>query len=342
MKEKNMRIDYVDIMKAIGIILVVLGHINSANTTIKGFIYAFHMPLFFFAYGLTIKNKQEYNGIDFKKILNSRINGILIPYFIWAFIYSPLSIENIIKILYGSYQTIGRAESLTSLWFLTCMFVATILFELIRWFSVKKQVSLKVTSVISVCICIILCIIIPNIKFGYPYEINVAICALLFILIGYLVKEFLDKKEIKIFVWIIVTIVAFAGIFLYSFNTITDSKYIMMAEAKYGNFLIFIISALSGCICTMGISIILSKILNQKIKNVLIYIGQNTLVIFLTHKIFINLFCKITEFISVKDYIVLIFVTVLTVVSSIIVGKIIEYVIPVLIGKQKEKTVFIK
>ena len=43
----------VDIAKGIGILLVVYGHLHNPINT---FIYAFHMPLFFFLSGFFIKN----------------------------------------------------------------------------------------------------------------------------------------------------------------------------------------------------------------------------------------------------------------------------------------------
>ncbi len=42
-----MRIDSLDILKGIGIILVVVGHMIGNQLYIRPWIYAFHMPLFF-------------------------------------------------------------------------------------------------------------------------------------------------------------------------------------------------------------------------------------------------------------------------------------------------------
>lgn len=50
------RIDYLDIAKGIGIILVLVGHI-SKNDEINRFLYLFHMPLFFIISGMLYKEK---------------------------------------------------------------------------------------------------------------------------------------------------------------------------------------------------------------------------------------------------------------------------------------------
>lgn len=51
----NNRLLYVDYMKAIAMILVIMGHVNFANEPVKAWIYSFHMPAFFFCTGLVLK-----------------------------------------------------------------------------------------------------------------------------------------------------------------------------------------------------------------------------------------------------------------------------------------------
>lgn len=41
------RIDWIDVAKAIGISFVIMGHLHNPER-VSAFIYAFHMPLFFF------------------------------------------------------------------------------------------------------------------------------------------------------------------------------------------------------------------------------------------------------------------------------------------------------
>lgn len=48
------RLSWLDVLKGIGIILVVMGHIYS-NSIIFNWLYSFHMPLFFFAAGCVYK-----------------------------------------------------------------------------------------------------------------------------------------------------------------------------------------------------------------------------------------------------------------------------------------------
>lgn len=47
--ESVKRIHYIDVLKGIGILFVLLGHIN--NQEWSGYLYSFHMALFFFISG---------------------------------------------------------------------------------------------------------------------------------------------------------------------------------------------------------------------------------------------------------------------------------------------------
>lgn len=80
------RLFYLDVMKGILIILVILGHSiqdtisDYQNNFLFRFIYSFHMPLFFAISGyLTFKNKYD------KTLLKKRALQLLVPFGVWAF-----------------------------------------------------------------------------------------------------------------------------------------------------------------------------------------------------------------------------------------------------------------
>ena len=80
-KQKN-----IDILKGLGIIFVVMGHSGGYGSgSLSGYIYSFHMPLFFFISGYLLKIDKK--PIDFIK---RKITTILIPYtlfFAFSFIW---------------------------------------------------------------------------------------------------------------------------------------------------------------------------------------------------------------------------------------------------------------
>ncbi len=102
MKRENklelQRIDEFDLYKGIAIILVVCGHLIMSNWEnaidkhpVYTWIYSFHMPLFFFVSGFLI----DYTFIN-RSVLGSlkkRFLSLMIPYVVWCFIIAP-SVNN--------------------------------------------------------------------------------------------------------------------------------------------------------------------------------------------------------------------------------------------------------
>lgn len=88
----------IDILKGIGIILVVIGH-NSSGV-LRNFIYTFHMPLFFIISGFLFSKK------NIKDYLMNSFQRLLIPYFLFLILLSlPLIISTCITNKYelGGY-----------------------------------------------------------------------------------------------------------------------------------------------------------------------------------------------------------------------------------------------
>ncbi len=129
------RTNWVDYAKAIGIILVVYGHVArglyQANfdfppetfKLIDSIIYSFHMPLFFFLSGLFFYNSFSKRGG--KNLIFSKIDTIFYPYMVWSLF------QGTIEVSLSSYTNASASlsEVLSFLWqpraqfwFLFCLF----------------------------------------------------------------------------------------------------------------------------------------------------------------------------------------------------------------------------
>lgn len=121
--QTNGRIEEVDIMRGIGIILVVIGHMG-INSAIFRFIYAFHMPLFFFISGITYKEKRTVDNL--KTLILPYAVGGLVPLALYAVFnrYGWLDIVNDLRGLVGGCSADGFYFTPNpALWFLPCMFM---------------------------------------------------------------------------------------------------------------------------------------------------------------------------------------------------------------------------
>lgn len=124
------RIEYIDIAKGIGILLVVMGHNDFAVVSpfMYKVIYSFHMPLFFFLSGYFLNT-----AAGFWNFLRKRFNSLMKPYFFILFLiyaggisFGKMGFQNaftrIVKSLYGT----GYYLDWVQLWFLPHLFVVSI------------------------------------------------------------------------------------------------------------------------------------------------------------------------------------------------------------------------
>ncbi|MDE5892767.1 MAG: acyltransferase family protein [Acetatifactor sp.] len=157
--QKN-RVRYLDIYKGIGIILVVLGHMETTPYLLKVWLNAFHMPLFFVVAGLLI-GESSLHGRESIPIIRGRARSILIPYFWFSLIailwegakvlLAPAthSLSDMAGKLWDSLSVFG----VSVLWFLPVFFVGVTGYQLLRK-RVAYPAVLAMLTVLAVIICI--------------------------------------------------------------------------------------------------------------------------------------------------------------------------------------------
>lgn len=130
------RLDYIDIAKGIGIILVILGHRN-VSQNIKQFIYAFHMPLFFMLSGYLFKYKNQ----GFGRFIKAKAKSLLVPFLFFTFLAGMLQIlinlvfsqngtVSSLEILLDMFYLRGKVSPNVFLWFLMVLFIVEVFFYL--------------------------------------------------------------------------------------------------------------------------------------------------------------------------------------------------------------------
>ncbi len=146
------RTDWVDYAKAVGIVLVVYGHVARGvfNAGIKipggmyqlfdGIIYSFHMPLFFFLSGLFFHRSFSKRGGG-KFILN-KIDVIAYPYFLWSII------QGAVEVVFANYTNGSLAlpdvfmlwEPRAQFWFLYALFFVFVFGSIVFSFVSERYV----------------------------------------------------------------------------------------------------------------------------------------------------------------------------------------------------------
>ena len=146
------RLEYFDVVKGIGAILVLLGHLQGDQIfsyspyflPMCEWIFSFHMPLFFIVSGMLIKYRDDISK-DYNQTVKKRFKGIMIPYFWFSFFYMTVVIFALIKgeiapyTLYLNLFYVFSMYGMSVLWFLPALFLGEILFIfLIKKFGDKK------------------------------------------------------------------------------------------------------------------------------------------------------------------------------------------------------------
>ncbi len=148
--DKNKRIEYIDLLRSIGILLMIMGHIGFGDIFDKE-IHVFHMPLFFIISGYFYRNKYS-----FSKYLLHKTKALLIPYFftgiLHLFIVCIIQRRFVYESLYSLMweNTNGYLPIAGALWFLSALYITEIIY-----FFVSKVDENIIKNIIIVLISLI-------------------------------------------------------------------------------------------------------------------------------------------------------------------------------------------
>lgn len=281
------RVYWVDIAKAYGIILVIYGHfvlyIPTIAATIQAkFIYSFHMPLFFVIGGYFAKSEASFS----KTYLISRFVKRIIPAFIFNILGLAVSffwnlINNTLpekQYLYGFLSMSGGATiySLTA-WFLVCLFMVEIIHSIVcSYTKTNRKLLISIAFFLSAGWLLnqkiewLNSVSIFTKKF---WRINEAMIAYAFYQIGMILKPSITGLLQKPKIYALILSCLMFLILLFTFNL--NYSIVLMIASSYGNFLLFILSAIAG-----SFFIIISA-MSTPFNKGMVFIGQNALILML-------------------------------------------------------------
>lgn len=290
----NIRYNWIDWMKAIGIFLIVYGHYFSYGDT---YIYVFNVPLFFIISGYLYKKEISIKVFWKKTMYNLIIPMLILIILVQLYLLArkmlsvPITLNEIrdigINIILGQHKQYGP-----------CWFIYTLaLIRILRFYLPEKRIR-------SVSIFIIFAFIIFSCYLSYEKMfignayVNVCV-AYPFFAIGEHLQKYKDTiNSFSSKAWIIFIIIVSTIIVLLC------GKYngnIWMYKNDYG--LSFILFILGGCVGTVSIFGI-SKLLNSYKSRIVEDISIGSLIIIGLHLQLIN-YTKITPSLDVISAMIL-------------------------------------
>jgi len=295
------RIASIDIAKAIGIFLIVLGHVLKSGN-VRKVIFSFHVPLFFFLSGLCFSRKKN------KEFIKKKLITTYVPYLILSlisiFIYTILGkyidkeietnfLGNICGMFYAN-SNLFNMEWNQPLWFLPSLMILLITINCIENIIGKSKEKNFIRLLISV-IAFIVGIELVKHKLFLPFQFESSLCMMIWTYIGIICKEKVCihnlkqedyRKKIGIVVMSLIAIVGCVCLLL-------NNETISVRQGNYGNIFIYYF------VSTIMISFVMlvSRFIEKTLKRIeiLLYVGKNTLGILLLHKFPILFFQKIVK-----------------------------------------------
>lgn len=268
------RIEWLDIFKGIAIILIVVGHLN-VGSSVKSFIYSFHVPLFLFASGIVYKKRDGIKNFlrqdllrVFYAYLFFSVLWMLFEYLWKSFVLDkPVTEYSFWKCLLTIFAGNGNVTgiSIGAIWYLSMYLAIRLIYETISFVG-NKYIKLVL-------------VIVAYISGGFflkgnalPWCVSSALTGTIFFYIGDNFKTWIFKfselyKNLKFYR-------AFLPLTCYGIIVLvggTDS----MGRNSYDSVLLFFMKAVLGFLGTVAISLELEKI--ALLKKTLTYYGINSL-----------------------------------------------------------------
>lgn len=336
--KKNIRLDYIDIAKSLGMMTIVWGHIVHVGWS-NMMVYSFHIPLFFFMSGMMF-NSAKYPSVW--HFIKRRAKTLLLPYLMFSFVTWILWVgmrvvaNDATDYWYPLWQTFiaqGSAGFLRHnipLWFVTCLFLVEVMF-----YFINKLPKIGAGAFL------VICSVIGDymIRGGYldvfrllPWSIEGAMSSILFYAVGYgLIMKLGHQQLINIVnnnkgLYFIVAVIL--SILLYFLSV--QNGYVTIGSNKLGNSTwLFYLNGFIG-IASMLIFCLLiaerqykSKV-TIKVMDYVKWFGRNSFYVMATHFPIKEIFSRIVNSIfhcdvhKDLDYALIVFVLTL-IVDSIVV-----------------------
>lgn len=198
MDNSKKRLDYVDCMRGIAILLVVIGHLIQTNDIyyahdhVFEFIYSFHMPLFFAISGYIIAKTSKVRTIKELGIFSiKKFLALCVPLFTWELFMNRFVLHTALVGI--TFSDIATTILHPGLWFLKTLFVITIGFGIYDYL-VNKLSSSKYLLIKEISVIFAFLVYVIIIKSGFE-EVNLLMFSGVFF-VGVYISKYKQLEQI--------------------------------------------------------------------------------------------------------------------------------------------------
>lgn len=292
------RNECLDVMRGIGIILMLMGHIGF-GMKFDIIIHTFHMPLFFFISGYFF-SPRKYKSVFAYISHNART--LLVPYVTFVLFYQPLHYiytgEYSFKYFFLSLisSNHNRIDVAGAMWFLLCLFSAKVMFYLLNkifhnrvsFFAAIIAVTLIGNYIRKICML--------------PLCLDSAMSCMLPMYVGYALRGSNSTDKLKMSKMQCMGLIAILMGLLIACSLFNEP--VTIRRNHYGNMALYWIACFSGIGATMLCSYIISNSnhrIVERIKQALCYIGKNSIVYLVLNELVIHVVGVIMRFVGMDQ-----------------------------------------
>lgn len=282
MGEKK-RIEWIDIAKGIAIVCTIAGHTVPYGSALRNLIYSFHMPLFFFLCGCTLRPVQS--G-ELKKAAHQDAKRLLIPVTIVVLAdliaevltkdaaFSEAIVRLPLKLIWGNAMDSSAAPtslginlpSVGQVWFLLALFWVKQV-----WRITERNISEQRLLVFTIAA---FAGVLASKKVWLPQSLDIVPVALFFVEAGYLLTHSESNSFIKS------PISGAAAFFAWIYLSWYKGLHLILATRDYPYTIMCLIVSLVGIITMIQLSQALSGL---KISGILSFLGRHSLALLCIH-----------------------------------------------------------
>lgn len=281
----NKRVDWLDALKATALLFVIFGHILLKGSAFFVITSPVKIPLFFAVSGYLFSIK---NG-EFKPFALRLLKTRAVPWFILSFL--------VVKIIYSiaskqfdlTFEYLYVFASGIQLWYIPCCIIA----EIILFFIIKYSPNFSVTALIMLALSAAGYLMAIN-GIGDFAKFNTALISQFFLLIGLVMRKIKDSNK-EIPKWAVLLMMAvYSAMVTVSFIRYPNKTFSVSYNDYYS---IFVCGTLIVC----GVILMFYFAPKLKYPKFFLYIGRNTLVIYIMHGYFLNITDKIFNTLGLSD-----------------------------------------